>query len=40
MKFPWQDCSSYRARGKEFAALTDEKAKRIEGIYADTFTEA
>jgi len=31
---------SNRARGKEFAALTDEEAKRIEGIYDDTFTEA
>lgn len=28
---------SNRARSKEFAALTHEEAKRIEGIYAETF---
>ncbi len=28
---------SRRAREKEFAALTDEEVRRIEGAYADSF---
>ncbi|MFD2235090.1 hypothetical protein [Phaeospirillum tilakii] len=31
------DTLSQRARDKEFAGLTDEKARRIESIYADAF---
>ncbi|MGX1101165.1 hypothetical protein [Amorphus sp. MBR-141] len=31
---------SNRAREKEFAALTDEEAGKIEAIYAEVFAEA